>query len=136
MTEHDCEKHDTREHFDTALTEFLSERVESEDGGWAPVTQENRNRLDELIHLLILLKWGEDCDGDLPMRYKLLDRTSEMGDSFHQFVIKSDFRQQGGLIRWLGLLATNVKMATDAFDREVRCLEYRKITVEMPDEDE
>jgi hypothetical protein len=136
MEEHDCEKHDTRERFDAVLKEFLSERVEAERGGWAPVTQETQGQLSELIHLLILLKWEEDCDGDLPVRYKLWDRTSDMQDTFRQFTIKSDFQKSGGLIRWLGLLATNVKMAADTFDREVRCLEYRKLTIEVGEEDE
>ena len=138
MTEHDCEKHDNRKRFNLVLKEFLSEKVEAADNGmrWAPVTRETRGQLEELIHLLILLKWEEDRDGDLPMRFKLLDRTSEMGDSFHQFVIKRNPEENGGLVRWLGRLTANVSMATEALRREVDCLEFRKITVEMPDEDE
>ena len=138
MTEHDCEKHDTRKRFNHVLKTFLAKKVEAADNGssWAPVTPETRGQLEELIHLLILLKWEEDCDGDLPMRFKLLDRTSEMGDSFHQFTINRDPDKNGGLVRWLGRLTANVSMATEALRREVDCLEFRKITVEMPDEDE
>jgi hypothetical protein len=87
MEEHDCSKHDNRKRFDFILKKFLSEKVESDQGSWAPVTPETKGQLDELIHLLILLKWEEDCDGDLPVRYKVWDRTKDMQDSYSQFVV-------------------------------------------------
>lgn len=136
MEEHDCEAHDTRERFDAVLKEFLSEKIEApHNGGYlAPVSQENRDQLHELIHLLILLKWEEDCDGDLPIRYKTNVMKEHLPDSIRQFTISRDPEKDGGLIRWLGRLVSNVRMATDALDREVQCLGDRKITIEIGEE--
>jgi hypothetical protein len=136
MEEHDCSKHDNRKRFDFILKKFLSEKVESDQGSWAPVTPETKGQLDELIHLLILLKWEEDCDGDLPVRYKVWDRTKDMQDSYSQFVVPKEPQNTQEFLRWIRLIAVNAKMAVETLNREIDCLEFRKITFEPGYKDE
>jgi hypothetical protein len=128
MTEHDCEKHHTRERLDEALKEFLAERIESDDGSYPPVPEEAQRQLEELIHLLIELKWERDCDGDSVIRYKLWNLNRDMIGSYHHFVIPRE-PEDGDVARWLDLLAANAAMANEALTREARCLKYRRLKI-------
>ena len=58
-----------------AVELFLSERRSSDHGDWANPTDGDMNLLDEIIYGLIEQKFERDCDGDLPLRYHVLDRT-------------------------------------------------------------
>jgi len=139
MDEHDCSKHDTRKRLNAVLKKFLAERVEAGHNGsdWAPVTEEAYNQLGELVHLLIELKWEEDCDGDVPVRFRLWDRTKDMQDSYNQFIVPRKVPNDGvALTRWLGRLAGNVDMAMSTLRREIDCLEFKKITIEDVYEDD
>lgn len=55
------------------LDRFLEERRLSE-GGWAPVSDEDKWALTQLLNELIRLKFQRDPDGDLPVQFKLIDR--------------------------------------------------------------
>ena len=50
------------------------DRIVSE-GGWALVKEPDLMELAVLIHLLIDHLWAEDPDGDLPVEFRLVDRT-------------------------------------------------------------
>ena len=57
------------------ITTFLAEERKSE-GSWAPVTDEDMDGLHDIIERLIELKFEEDCDGDHPVEWKLINRTT------------------------------------------------------------
>lgn len=63
------EKNLTKEFFYNDLADFLTERVESERGGFAPVSKDDFIKFRNIIWLLVRLKWGPDADGDYPVSF-------------------------------------------------------------------
>lgn len=58
------------------IDKFLEKRVESDGRGWAPVSKEDFRTLADIIGKLIEAKWGRDADGDLPVEFDLVNRTT------------------------------------------------------------
>ena len=56
------------------IDRFLKERRQSERGGWAQVVPADLEQLAEIIHSLIDLKCEMDADGDVPIRFRLINR--------------------------------------------------------------
>lgn len=59
----------------TTIDQFLAERRES-DGGYAPVEDGDLELLNDVIGLLVAAKWGKDPDGDRPIEYMIVNRTT------------------------------------------------------------
>jgi hypothetical protein len=55
------------------IDKFLAERRVS-DGGYAPATEDDINLLYQVVDSLLLEKWQEDLDGDLPVDIKIVNR--------------------------------------------------------------
>jgi hypothetical protein len=68
---------DKKDEFICLLNKFIADRIESEDGGYASVSREDLSMLSDLVYRIIELKWGRDCDSDLPVGYQLIDRSKE-----------------------------------------------------------
>lgn len=105
---------------------FLAVRKKS-DGGFAPVTETEMEELDEIVGGLIAAKYEKDPDGDLPVRYKLLDRTRY--DPDHYVPVASTVRAKDWqeYIEPLADAMTNVRIATDRADILMRCMrEHRR----------
>ena len=110
---------------------FLSQRRESDDGGWAPVTPDDMKQLDGILWALIEAKWGKDPDGDRPVEYTLVDRTRYERNCFfspHYWDWdKSQPEQKRNNI--LRDHMANTRIAISGLDRTIRCMEaYRKET--------
>lgn len=58
-----------------SISAFLAERRESEYGGWAAITLEDMEQLDEIVHQLVEAKCEPDADGDRPVQIILVNRT-------------------------------------------------------------
>jgi len=58
------------------IRKFLADHRESEDGGWARVTKEDRGLLHQIVLTLIELKFDRDPDGDLPVEFDLVNRNA------------------------------------------------------------
>lgn len=54
---------------------YLATRVKSQNGDWAEVTDKDLNTLYEIISGLIHAKYAPDADGDIPIEFRLIDRT-------------------------------------------------------------
>ena len=63
---------DVRDRF---LSWFSKPKVKS-DGGYAKVSDAEFAELADLIHVLIEARWGSDEDGDLPIEFALVNRTT------------------------------------------------------------
>jgi hypothetical protein len=109
------------------INEFLAERKESSPGGgWAPVTQDELQELNAIIHDLIELKYEYDADHDLPVTWGLTDRTMFKTDGYsslyHNKAIGDLTEQQiaqFNLDRAIGNMsqaAEEVKLAKRLFD--------------------
>ena len=64
-----------RPKLDKAIDLYLKKRSYS-GGGWAPVEEEELIQLVEIIDLLICSKYSPDPDGDRPINFMVIDRTS------------------------------------------------------------
>lgn len=71
MVEHNDKEYSLEE----ALELFLSERRESDNGDWSKPTEDDINLLYGIVYELIEQKFEKDCDGDLPLRFHVEDRT-------------------------------------------------------------
>jgi len=65
-----------------AVSDFLEKPRSVSDGGWAPVSEEDFKELGDVIHDLIRARWGEDPDGDLPVEFDLINRTTHQRQWF------------------------------------------------------
>lgn len=111
----------SRENLLAKIETYLAERKESNGGGWAPVETNEVDVLEDIVHDLILLKYGKDADGDLPVRVKLIDRTRYDPDHFFAIPSTTRFKTSDEYIDALDLAAGNAKMAMDKVDILVRC---------------
>jgi len=57
------------------IDDFLAEKVPSAGGGWAPVDPDQVSQLNDIVHRLVMLKYGADSDGDYPIEWEIVDRT-------------------------------------------------------------
>lgn len=64
------------------MTKKLQEKIDAflttkrkTSGGYAPVTGKDLDQLLGIIQYLFEAKWERDPDGDLPLEFKLIDRT-------------------------------------------------------------
>jgi hypothetical protein len=64
------------------IEKFLSVRVNSDGGGWAPVTDEELDELYKIFQGIIDDKYQRDCDGDSPVEFILANRNKEYLPSF------------------------------------------------------
>lgn len=44
------------------------------DGSWPDIPTERLHEMDGLVEEMLSLKWGEDCDGDKPVRFSMFYR--------------------------------------------------------------
>lgn len=100
------------------LDEFLTERRTS-DGGWAEVRDEDIDQLNELIYAIIDAKFEKDEDSDLPIEFRLTDRTKYHRNHFFNVPYHWD-RGEDMLFRALELADTNLSIAQDTLKGIVR----------------
>ena len=58
------------------LLDWLSKPKIDSEGGYAKVSDSDFGELADLIRVLIQARWGEDEDGDLPIEFTLVNRTT------------------------------------------------------------
>lgn len=71
----DCTSEEMKSELNKDIELFLSERRESEQGGFSLVTDKDRDIFGDIINKLIMLKWESDADNDFPIEFKMIDRT-------------------------------------------------------------
>lgn len=103
-----------------AIDEFLAERRESECGGWAPVTVPDFRMLRDLIGMLIEAKWGEDADGDRPINFRLIDRTTFEPLHFHPVHYGHNINTKEEADKYLAEHLSNLETAVDGVNRAMR----------------
>jgi hypothetical protein len=114
------------------IDKFLETRIKSENGGWPEVSHAEINQLYSIIDKLINTKWQKDCDGDPPVRIKLIDRTRY--EAFHYQPIPYDFDHENNDFDKLNSEYSfkdilrkkilNLNVATQEIERTLYILEY------------
>lgn len=94
------------------LDEFLNNYCKSDGGGYAPFTTEDQATLVELLRKIREVKFEVDSDGDLPLEFKIINRTKS--EPMHFFVLPYLHQQdRKGIIEYLTLANTNMQIAAD-----------------------
>lgn len=117
------------------VTEFIAVRKESK-GGYAPVETDEVRQLAEIMKSLIELKYEEDPDGDMPIEFRIVDRTRFeshifdtvpydswcMKDTFDEDSEDVDKQKKEHDLRRLRKLHFNASVANDRLDRSMRLI--------------
>lgn len=72
------------------LKAFLAAPNFADDDGWPNITAAERVEFIDMMYEIARLKWGEDCDGDQPVKLRLIDRKKE--DLVFDLPLRSTFR--------------------------------------------
>ncbi len=110
---------------DHMVLKFLKDKRDS-DGGWAEVTEIDMLLLNGIVEQLIAEKFQEDPDGDLPVEYKLINRTTHQ--RMHFLPLKNLDFDDGlkALIAQVKDAQVNLSIATDQVRCAVGRLDLRK----------
>ena len=120
---------------DTLIDRFLEDHRECEaGGGYAQITQEDINRLHEIVWKLIELKCDRDADGDLPVQFKIVNRRTHEGLAYMAVPHREGRDEDDNEIEMvpftdmLQILLSNLSIASDRVTNEIRCEEIRNRT--------
>lgn len=94
---------------------FLKDRRES-DGGYAPVTEADMNRLDGIIATLVALKFDEDPDDDRPVVWRLINRNTHQGMHYRPVPYSLDDGPESALDIHQAI-TLNFRLATEDMNR-------------------
>lgn len=115
----------TKKLLNILIDEFLAVRRES-DGGYAPVTEMDLEQLDTIIYKLIGMKWAIDPDGDLPIDFKIIDRTRFEPLHYepvpYQHKMRDELEQRGRF----DTLMMNASIAIRELDTTLRIMRHHK----------
>ena len=113
-----------RSALDKLIDKFLAERRKS-DGGWAPVTERDLGQLYIIVEKIIGMKWGQDPDGDLPIEWKIIDRTRF--ERLHYFPVPYEHKMKSDseLADRLSTVMTNADLATHELAMSLRVLQNK-----------
>ena len=56
------------------LKAFLSAENEKSGNGWPEIPSKDLDEFASIILEIIKAKWGEDCDGELPIKFSMYDK--------------------------------------------------------------
>jgi hypothetical protein len=77
---------------------FLSQKVEADGSGWAPVGDNDLGSMMDIFHAILEAKYAADADGDRPIDITLVDRTRYQSDYFAPLPHIRDERQNDLLV--------------------------------------
>lgn len=123
------------------IAKFCDDRRRSEDGGWAEVRDGDLDALGRILYEIIEAKWQKDADGDVPINFRVVDRTRHF--PLHYRPVRYDHvtrrereayeREHGAphpgrttaeLLDRLQEASFNLSVAWDEFGRMQRALKY------------
>ena len=124
-----------RDKLNSKLDKFLETYRESTSGGgWAPVTKEDKEQLNEVLYALLEAKFGRDADGDLPVQFNIVDRNKFEPNHFFNIPYSYDIadRKQEGLDQEeyeesrMSLMMSNLSIAMRGIDTEINIKRYNR----------
>lgn len=59
------------------LQAFLAEPNYAKDDGWPNISDSEFQAFNTIVYEIARIKWGEDCDGDQPVKIRVVDRKRE-----------------------------------------------------------
>jgi len=109
------------------LDELLEDESLVDNSGWAKVTREDLDKINEIFHTVLALKYERDSDGDLPVEFDLTDRTK--CERRHNFPLPYHFKAstEEELDNIIFMAASNAKVANEGLDLLLR---LRKLEID------
>ncbi len=102
---------------------FLKDKRDG-NSDYAPVTDTDLRLLNDIMYLLLRVKFVPDCDGDLPVTYNIVNKHTHQ-----QILFPSIKRTDDGVmpLRELNMFASLARWANDNVSRIVSTMEYDEI---------
>lgn len=94
------------------LSRFLDDQKDG-NGSYAPVTKEEITELYNMFYEVLSLKYLEDCDGDLPIQLKIIDKTKYQSLKFFPVPHLGLNAKLEEVEEYLSFAHTNLSMATE-----------------------
>jgi hypothetical protein len=108
------------------VKQFAEGQSATLDGGWPVVTRDDMLKMSNIIQDMIALRFEVDCDGSLPVEYKLIDRTRFEPMHFQPLPYDHEAESEDELVSILHTAELNLSMATSRFQEQWRMFEYRR----------
>jgi len=105
------------------LEAFLKKKSESQNGGFAKVSEGEIEDLYKIILRILELKYEKDADGDIPVDFRLVDRTRF--EPLHYIPVPYEHQAKNDKERMdiLSTLNLNLLIASQGIDRHIRILD-------------
>jgi hypothetical protein len=108
------------------IESFLAHRSESEHGGYAKVAENDVEDLFDIFSEILKLKYGSDADGDIPVEFRIIDRTKYERLQYFAIPYEHKAKSEDEILRTLSLLSTNLNMAANAVNCHVKLMEITR----------
>ena len=103
---------------------FLKKKGKS-DGGWAEVSDDDIDDLHEIMEELLVLKYEEDADGDLPIEFVITNRNTHESNNFLRTQYTHKLNPDEKKLE-LSRRMANVSMANQSLEQIIRSMEHDK----------
>ena len=102
------------------LEAFLKKKSESQNGGFAKVSEGEIEDLYKIIRCILELKYEKDASGDIPVDFRLVDRTKF--ERLHYIPVPYEHKAKNDDERMdiLSVLNLNLSIASRELDTHVR----------------
>jgi len=108
----------------SAISSFSETKSISGDGGWPIVKDKDLITLSDIFRRIIKLKFGKDSDGDIPVEFRLIDRTRYNSMGFFQLPYSHYAESVEDMMKITHLAEVNLNMAHATFDNMWRLLQF------------
>ena len=102
------------------IEKFLKERRVSKGGGWAAITENDINSLNNIIHDLIEAKCEPDADGDYPLQVILVNRRKYEPLRFEPLPYVHMLKDKKEQEAWFVKAMDNMRIASDVITSYLR----------------
>ncbi len=105
------------------LEAFLKKKSESQNGCFAKVGENDLQDLCKIISRILELKYEKDADGDIPVDFRLVDRTRF--ERLHYIPVPYEHQAKNDKEHMdiLSTLNLNLLIASQGIDRHIRILD-------------
>lgn len=104
------------------VEEFVREQARAGDGGgYAKVEPTDVPEIAVILHEMLACKYPKDADGDLPINFKLVDRTVFEPSHFFNIPYTTRAKTPEEYDDPIDLACGNVKMAAERLDVLIHC---------------
>jgi hypothetical protein len=114
----------TKERLLSKISSFLEVREVNETSSHTPVEDSEIKELYDIFYDIVMQKYDQDCDGDLPVQVRIIDKTKYSSNNFFPVPHLSTEASLPEIQEYLRYASTNVSMAQEQIRIGVISLEW------------